>query len=180
MLVRHDVHLFVICRLLRHGRVQHAFHLVPECFLLPREQMFLAPVNKLFYRSGLNWYGTQTLIPWEVRSLQRVYEAHLRIPWAVRQGHCGTCGRNERNIEQRLRTGLCCDCTVVLQQNLGPAVQMRQCRRLNEVGCIYFHEWLQQSQARESLRFEDAVLFDRALELVREQRALACPWRHGV
>ena len=177
-----------VCRLLRHGRVQHAFHLVPECFLLPHEQMFLAPVNKLFYSSGLQWYGTQTLVPWEVRCLQRVYEAHLGIPWAVRSSNCSACDRNkilpdtgmERDIEQHLRTGLCCDCAAILQQNLRLDVKMRQCQRLNELGCTYFKEWLSLSQARESLRFENAVLFDRALLLARERIALGCPWRQGT
>ena len=54
---------------------------------------------------------------------------------------------------------------------------MRQCRRLNEWGLIYFREWIRLNRAPLCYRFEDKGLFDRTLELIRTREGLHYPWR---
>ena len=173
-----------IGRLLRHGHVQHAFHLVPEDFLSAREQMFLAAVSVTFYRSGLNWYGTQTLVPWEVRQVQVVYADHLQIHLATRTGICRACDNRllqnddgDGNYGDRVRTGVRRQCAVMLQRNQRMINKLQQCRMLTELGCALFKDWLGIVQARESLRYESDDEFQEALLLAGERIRLPGPWR---
>ena len=172
-------------RLLRRGRVDHATHLVPERFLSVREQMFLAPVNKSFYKHCLNRYGTQALVPWEIQRLQEVYERHLRVRFARQRGHCRACclpfvalTARPSEVERFLTTGVCVECArVLLQEDLHIEAKMDRCRMLTEDGCALVEDWLHISQARESMRYEDERRFQRAILLARDKAPLGNPWR---